>query len=87
MPLTSTFSVWTHTAALGALYARPTSRHGRRRNWQAEAQANPQLFGFSVASGLSLYYLQQESKVASGLLLASVEELQLGTGKARSSTI
>lgn len=47
----------------------------------SSAHAYPQLFGFSVASGLSLYYLQQESKVASGLLLASVEELQLGTGK------
>ncbi|KAK1923955.1 hypothetical protein DB88DRAFT_259196 [Papiliotrema laurentii] len=42
------------------------------------------LFGFSLASGLSLYYLQQETKVASGLLLASVEELQQGTGKVTS---
>ncbi|KAK8864718.1 hypothetical protein IAR55_001972 [Kwoniella newhampshirensis] len=39
------------------------------------------LFGFSAASALSIYYLQQETKVASGLLLASVEELQQGTGK------
>ncbi|WWC62238.1 uncharacterized protein I303_104834 [Kwoniella dejecticola CBS 10117] len=39
------------------------------------------LFGFSVSSGLSIYYLQQENKIASGLLLASVEELQQGTGK------
>ncbi|WVR06732.1 hypothetical protein IAU60_003766 [Kwoniella sp. DSM 27419] len=38
-------------------------------------------FGFSFASALSIYYLQQENKVASGLLLASVEELQQGTGK------
>ncbi|WWD16968.1 hypothetical protein CI109_101402 [Kwoniella shandongensis] len=39
------------------------------------------LFGFSAASALSIYYLQQDTKVASGLLLASVEELQQGTGK------
>jgi hypothetical protein len=40
-----------------------------------------QFFGFSAASGLSIYYLQQENKVASALLLASVEELQQGTGQ------
>ncbi|WWC88972.1 uncharacterized protein L201_003887 [Kwoniella dendrophila CBS 6074] len=39
------------------------------------------LFGFSASSALSIYYLQQENKIASGLLLASVEELQQGTGK------
>ncbi|WWC69857.1 uncharacterized protein I206_103800 [Kwoniella pini CBS 10737] len=39
------------------------------------------LFGFSISSGLSIYYLQQENKIASGLLLASIEELQQGTGK------
>ncbi|KAK6909866.1 hypothetical protein I203_103891 [Kwoniella mangroviensis CBS 8507] len=38
-------------------------------------------FGFSFASALSIYYLQQDNKIASGLLLASVEELQQGTGK------
>ncbi|WVW84295.1 hypothetical protein I302_106326 [Kwoniella bestiolae CBS 10118] len=37
--------------------------------------------GFSISSALSIYYLQQENKIASGLLLASVEELQQGTGK------
>ncbi|ORY26349.1 hypothetical protein BCR39DRAFT_541433 [Naematelia encephala] len=37
------------------------------------------LFGFAAASSLSIYYLQQENKVATGLLLASVEELQQGT--------
>ncbi|WVQ99749.1 hypothetical protein IAU59_006891 [Kwoniella sp. CBS 9459] len=41
-------------------------------------------FGFSFASALSIYYLQQENKIASGLLLASVEELQQGTGKVSS---
>ncbi|WVO14494.1 hypothetical protein L204_102129 [Cryptococcus depauperatus] len=39
------------------------------------------LFGFSCASALSIYYLQQETKVATGLLTASIEELQQGTGK------
>ncbi|WRT66707.1 uncharacterized protein IL334_003669 [Kwoniella shivajii] len=39
------------------------------------------LFGFSFASALSIYYLQQESKNASALLLSSIEELQQGTGK------
>lgn len=38
-------------------------------------------FGFSAATAFGLYYLQQENKVATGLLLASVEELQQGTGK------
>ncbi|KAK4683423.1 hypothetical protein P7C73_g6845, partial [Tremellales sp. Uapishka_1] len=38
-------------------------------------------FGFSFASALSIYYLQQESQVASSLLIASVEELQNGTTK------
>lgn len=40
-----------------------------------------QFFGFSVASALSIYYLQQENKIASSLLVASVEELQQSTGK------
>jgi len=39
------------------------------------------LLGFSAASSFSIYYLQQENKVASGLLLASVDELQRGTGQ------
>jgi hypothetical protein len=43
--------------------------------------ANPQFFGFSFASALSIYYLQQENKIASSLLVASVEELQQSTGK------
>ncbi|GFZ46962.1 hypothetical protein JCM24511_04188 [Saitozyma sp. JCM 24511] len=37
--------------------------------------------GFSAASGLAIYYLQQEAKLASSLLMQSVEELQQGTGK------
>ncbi|CAD6586454.1 MAG: hypothetical protein TREMPRED_004431 [Tremellales sp. Tagirdzhanova-0007] len=39
------------------------------------------LFGFSTASVLAIYYLQQENKLSSGLLLASVQEWQDGTGK------
>ncbi|RSH89094.1 hypothetical protein EHS25_002760 [Saitozyma podzolica] len=39
--------------------------------------------GFSAASGLAIYYLQQEAKLASSLLMQSVEELQQGTGKTR----
>ncbi|WVQ81835.1 hypothetical protein IAT38_003962 [Cryptococcus sp. DSM 104549] len=38
-------------------------------------------FGFSAASALSIYYLQEETKLATGLLTASIEELQQGTGK------
>ncbi|ADV23551.1 hypothetical protein I315_02672 [Cryptococcus gattii Ru294] len=38
-------------------------------------------FGFAFASSLSIYYLQQETKLATGLLTASIEELQQGTGK------
>ncbi|OXG76816.1 hypothetical protein C348_04796 [Cryptococcus neoformans Gb118] len=37
-------------------------------------------FGFAFASSLSIYYLQQETKLATGLLTASIEELQQGTG-------
>ncbi|RXK38269.1 hypothetical protein M231_04442 [Tremella mesenterica] len=38
-------------------------------------------FGFSAATSLGLYYLQQENKVATGLLMASVDELQQGASK------
>ncbi|ODN83642.1 hypothetical protein L202_01741 [Cryptococcus amylolentus CBS 6039] len=38
-------------------------------------------FGFSFASALSIYYLQEETKVATGLLTSSIEQLQQGTGK------
>ena len=40
-----------------------------------------QLFGFSLAGSLALYYLNQEREVASGLLIASIDELQQSTGK------
>jgi hypothetical protein len=39
----------------------------------------PQLLGFSAATALGVYYLQEDTKVATGLLLSSVEELQHGT--------
>ncbi|KAL7422047.1 hypothetical protein Q5752_003820 [Cryptotrichosporon argae] len=39
------------------------------------------LLGFSAATALSIYFLQQDTKAASGLLLASVNELQAGTGR------
>lgn len=44
-------------------------------------KTDDQFFGFSFASALSIYYLQQENKIASSLLVASVEELQQSTGK------
>jgi hypothetical protein len=46
-----------------------------------------QFLGFSAASGLAIYYLQQEAKLASSLLMASVEELQQGTGKVSPSLL
>jgi uncharacterized protein YgbK (DUF1537 family) len=39
----------------------------------------PQLLGFSAATSLGIYYLQEDTKIATGLLLASVDELQNGT--------
>ena len=45
----------------------------------------PQLFGFSLAGSLALYYLNQEREIASGLLIASIDELQQSTGKASAS--
>ncbi|EJT51829.1 hypothetical protein A1Q1_06915 [Trichosporon asahii var. asahii CBS 2479] len=41
--------------------------------------ANPQLLGFSAATGLGIYYLQQDTKEAQGLLTSSVEELTRDT--------
>ncbi|KAL1408775.1 hypothetical protein Q8F55_005588 [Vanrija albida] len=37
------------------------------------------LLGFSAATSLGVYYLQQDTKIAQGLLLASVDELSQGT--------
>lgn len=39
----------------------------------------PQLLGFSAATGLGIYYLQQDTKEAQGLLTSSVEELTRDT--------
>lgn len=38
-----------------------------------------QLLGFSAATGLGIYYLQQDTKEAQGLLTSSVEELTRDT--------
>ena len=42
---------------------------------------NPQLLGFSAASSLSLYYVSQETSLATGQLVASVETLQSSMGR------
>ncbi|BEI79933.1 hypothetical protein CcaverHIS002_0104620 [Cutaneotrichosporon cavernicola] len=39
------------------------------------------LLGFSAATALGVYYLQQDSKITTGLLMASVSELQGSTAK------
>ncbi|GMK58457.1 hypothetical protein CspeluHIS016_0504890 [Cutaneotrichosporon spelunceum] len=39
------------------------------------------LLGFSAATALGVYYLQQDNKIANGLLMASVDELQGSTAK------
>lgn len=40
-----------------------------------------QFFGFSIASAYASFHLLQEYKLASSLLLSSVEELQSSTAK------
>ncbi|ODO11121.1 hypothetical protein I350_01723 [Cryptococcus amylolentus CBS 6273] len=65
-------------AAVGTVGAVPVKRPvGGFRSTNAPSQ----FFGFSFASALSIYYLQEETKVATGLLTSSIEQLQQGTGK------
>ncbi|KLT38653.1 hypothetical protein CC85DRAFT_280774 [Cutaneotrichosporon oleaginosum] len=47
----------------------------------SEVPVQKPLLGFSAATALGVYYIQQDSKIATGLLMASVDELQGSTAK------
>ncbi|ORX35547.1 hypothetical protein BD324DRAFT_630603 [Kockovaella imperatae] len=64
------------TPAVGTVGSLPPPRRGGFRGGILGF-----LFGFSLAGSLALYYLNQEREVASGLLIASIDELQQSTGK------
>lgn len=57
----------------------PTSTPVHELTISSLPSANAQLLGFSAATGLGIYYLQQDTKEAQGLLTSSVEELTRDT--------